>query len=650
MDRYVVYRLFCLTWIVTTIGCASMVETRTIEKFAEALTQQNLDKLKAGTSTEFQHKALRLDQSISDIQLLNIPDGENEVLEVEEVSDSERVVKVEVGKRKVHYRLTWDEDGRQWVVDDIFMKQKRDGITAVKSVTEQMDLLTSVREFLVAWESGQPDAIFSVSSADFNLVLKDVPPQYLTKLAAKAVGNDESARMSEKAFKPKVQMDEDVAIITLRRPVGKMVLSYRLEDNQWKVRDIAVESSDGDEHIPSLKKMAEVITKSVMFVDAFRQGDHTRLSESATTQFYRNGIYPGDLKTVSLPDPLLAHETFKVSVHGQRAFFEIPTEREVVRIQLVAANPISETVNDVDIKTDFRVQEVTIYELAGKQEKTLSALLTAQALVQLFGEALVTKQLPRIQKSASPEFNAQVWKQLDDESFRRLTLFDLAAHIPRVRETQFHGKVTYVDATVGQADVRYVLQTRNGKLLVDDIIVPINGSMQSIKTIYEHLIPIQQYATALETGQLGRVQRGSTRDFNGLIWSQVDQIPHLAVNAARNLRAPMTSLQIVNDDVFVILGDDRWGARVHLNREYQNSVVNDILVVDGPDTSQRFPLKDTLRRLLARGEIRPNQPTISANVPVISSEPIQRFSGLPTSNGVPHNVNRTALPFDQPLK
>ena len=43
-------------------------------------------------------------------------------------------------KKEVFYELARDKSGH-WVVDDIYLKQKRKGIEAYKSVTEQMDLL-----------------------------------------------------------------------------------------------------------------------------------------------------------------------------------------------------------------------------------------------------------------------------------------------------------------------------------------------------------------------------------------------------------------------------------------------------------------------------------------------------------------------------
>ena len=46
-------------------------------------------------------------------------------------------------KKEIFYELTREESGK-WVVDDIYLKQKKKGIEAYKSVTEQMDLLLTV--------------------------------------------------------------------------------------------------------------------------------------------------------------------------------------------------------------------------------------------------------------------------------------------------------------------------------------------------------------------------------------------------------------------------------------------------------------------------------------------------------------------------
>ena len=175
-------------------GCAHMLETRTIELFAQALEQQNLKELRASTSDEFAEKALRRTEALKDFEFLNLPEGEVTVVKViDEVTDDEQQVKqvtVEVGekKRKLRYRLLKDDDTEKWVVDDIHMRQKRKGLTAASSVTEQMDLFLSVREFLTAWERGDRNQVLAVTTPELGQLLGELHPAYLAQITKQMIG------------------------------------------------------------------------------------------------------------------------------------------------------------------------------------------------------------------------------------------------------------------------------------------------------------------------------------------------------------------------------------------------------------------------------------------------------------------------------
>src|SRR5262249_12283322 len=151
--------------------------------FAQGLEKSDLKKLKDVTSDEFSQRVLRSDYSLEDLKNLNLPDGKSTVVEVEETTDDRKRVTVQVGesKKEIYYELKRLDSGK-WVVDNIYMKQKRKGIEAYKSVTEQMDLLLTVREFMNAWTVGERDEVLSFATPKFKSALSELPPTFLAQM------------------------------------------------------------------------------------------------------------------------------------------------------------------------------------------------------------------------------------------------------------------------------------------------------------------------------------------------------------------------------------------------------------------------------------------------------------------------------------
>jgi len=135
------------------MGCSHFMEARAIKQFAEAMQETDYDQFLASTSEEFEKKALREKASVEDFKLLKFPKGKTSIDNVEDISDTEKEVTVSIKgtKRKLRYTLVKNEETDKWVVDDVLIRQKKDGVHVTKSITEQMNLLQSVREFLAAW-------------------------------------------------------------------------------------------------------------------------------------------------------------------------------------------------------------------------------------------------------------------------------------------------------------------------------------------------------------------------------------------------------------------------------------------------------------------------------------------------------------------
>ena len=172
-------------------GCASSLELNAINEFTEAVEKGDFETLKADSSAEFQAKALRREEAIDDFKLLRLPKGKITIHKIQDVSSTEKLVTVTFGKskRKTRYKLIREsESGKKWVVDDIIVRQTREGLKVAKSVTEQMDLLAALRDFLDAWgPEGTQAEMLAVTTAEFRGVLADLPPHYLAQLRGRVV-------------------------------------------------------------------------------------------------------------------------------------------------------------------------------------------------------------------------------------------------------------------------------------------------------------------------------------------------------------------------------------------------------------------------------------------------------------------------------
>ena len=313
--------LFFLTGSLVLLGgagCTRSLELDIISSFTDALAEGDVEALKEGSSVAFQEKALRSDLAADDLKLLRLPKGEVSILTQKDISDTEKLVTVTVGKsnRKVRYRLVRESDrDEKWVVDDIIVRQTREGLTVAKSVSDQMDLLLAVREFLDAWNVGTRNEVLAVATPEFRSVLADVPAGYLAKLTGQAIGE----RKSKSKLKPDVQMDEDVAVVTLPGDDGDLVISYRLSEAGWKVSDLAVESRTTGQHISSVAKMANVVRTTGAFLSAYSAADKQALKNAATRQFFRSSLAPADLSMVQLPASLESLQDYEVTLRRNRA-------------------------------------------------------------------------------------------------------------------------------------------------------------------------------------------------------------------------------------------------------------------------------------------------------------------------------------------
>ena len=572
-------------------GCAHFVETRTIEKFMSALESGDLDHLRLQTSEQFEDRALRLDNSVSDLRRLKLPTGDVEIVAVDETSKNEKQVTVAVGPRgrRLKYRLKRDANSKKWVVDEIYMKQTQKGLTSVKSVTDQMDLLLSVREFVSVWEQGSRSEVLASATPEFAQTLGELPPAFLEKVTKQAVGK------RIKSSQPKAQMDDDAAVVQLPRVGGQLVLAYRRLGRQWKVADVRVESRSEQEQIESVRELAKIISSTVSFLDAYSASDKQSLASLCSETFYHGSLAPSDLSRVRLPDSYLTREEYDVEIHGQRAYFKIRGDSEWVTIGLVQVKS-----EDDELPSVYHVEDVTIYDMQNGQQKKLSALFTAHSMMRIFSEALATHDLEKLRFCSTTDFNRRIWNNIDAMMLENLPLAEIERADPKVLTTVFQGTVTEVTVTQGARALTYVLVDRNGQLRVDDILLPVQDRPNSLKQTLEFVVPIAHFSRGILTDKIDVVRYASSNDFNRLVWRQLVSIPDATSAVPRFAALPIRAIRNSGISTVVELGGGRTLAKVTLIKEGQRFTVDDIEVATGQGSLKPTSLRSTLRRHLAR--------------------------------------------------
>ncbi len=598
-------RLICLSLVVFGAGCSHLFESRAINRFSENLQKQDLDGLKEATTDEFAEKALRTASALEDIKILRVPDGKVTVVEVKDIDKDRRRVTVKVGdaKKEVFYELVRSYANR-WVVDDVYLKQKKTGVVAYKSVTEQMNLLLTVREFLDAWDGGERERVLAVTGPELSAALERLPPVYLARLSARIAG----PRTEKSEFKPQAQLEDDTAVVRLPRQGGEAVLSLKLNNDKWIVTDIALDAKDETQRIPSVHKLALAVLTCTDFLAAYQKGDKAELEILCDRDFYQGSLKVADLQQVVLPAPQLPDHELDVQLRNQRADFILRGENEVVQIDLRredSAEPMA--------PPTFRVCDVTIYELESKQEKRLSALFTSEEMLELFCAALAERDLDHLRHSSSQDFSGRVWRRLNAATVIGLPLEVFDDPKPQVISTTFQGSLTRVETRQNGLPITYFLRQENGRFYVDDIHWQITGRPASVKQTLDLMIPLKNFAAAIALGRdpgeqkavLEMLQQTCSSDFNRMVWQQTEFVPNSGLSADTFLNAPLRSIVQSDSETIIRVGDENYGAEVQIRKENQRHVVDEIRLIAGVAESERIEVKHTMRNLLAQGRAKP---------------------------------------------
>lgn len=595
----------CLIVAISGAGCAHLVETRTIEKFAENLEKEDLKGLKSTTSSEFASRALRTADSLDDLKILRIPDGKVSVVEVEELSGDQRRVTVRMGeaKKEVFYELTRNNSG-SWVVDDIYLKQKKQGVEAYKAVSEQMDLLLTVREFFDACDDGERNDVLKGTTPRLRGALEKLPPTYLARLTGMIV----AGRDTSKSQRPQAQLSENTAVVKLPRKTGELLLTLELDGDRWQVDDVLIESKTEDQRLPSLFREAVAVEQCLDFLAAYERNDRKAVEETCDANFYEGSLSLGNFKEVRLPSSLLTDHELKSSLTGLRADFTLKSDREIVVVTLHR-----NAEDDLVDRPEYRVTNVSIFDLATHEEMRLGAMFTARAMAEYYLQSLAQLDVAQLRHGSTRDFSSRVWQKLNGETVKTLPLEPFLGTPAALGKVHFDGPLVRVAAVAGDHGVELVLREETGKFLVDDIRWELPGRPTTAKETLELMIPVRNFAYAISLARsaaeqenaLALLQQSSSRDFNRMVWTQTEYVPNSGLSADSFLNAPLKSLTQTDGQVIVQLGDQRFGAVVTMIKEQNAYAIDEVQLIAGPQPTDRVTLKKELRTLLARGLAQP---------------------------------------------
>jgi hypothetical protein len=597
-------------FVCTVVGCAHFVEMQAIDHFTTALQTDDLNKLKASASQTFDDKALRRDKDSLEA-LKNLPlhsDEKITIVKVEDVANDKKkvVVTTEKSHRKMQYNLIRDPKSSKWVVDDIILKQKSKDVTATKTVTEQMDLLLAVQDFLIAWHKGKPDEVHSVITPTFAALLKDLPPSQLDRITKKVAG--EKLRPHE--FRPEATIDGNDAIVKLQRAKGVLVLTMMHLKKGWRVSDVAIESRKDKDQMTSARRTATAIHTVVKFLKGYKDDDKKVLQSVTAPRLYDKCLKLADLKTVPLPAPEVLGEKDVVKTHITKSDntevcggeYVIQQGKTTIKISLVSP---SATMDDTST-APFTVDDVTFYD--SKEERRLSAVFTAQAKLQLFMNALIKGNLLLVRENSTKDLKYKVWNRLGPVTMAELLPPEVELAQPVISGADYHGAVTHIYVRQGTRELTYVMRDYSGDVTVDDILMPVMDRPSSMKETMQAMLPIRLFAIALRNTegapqanerQLDVLRGVTSNDFNRVVWSQINQVPESALAVLPRLDMAISTIADTPAGQTVTLGDERYGAKIELVRERDTLLIDHVWMLGGGQT-ETAELKHTLKSNLVR--------------------------------------------------
>ena len=644
-------RGFAILALLTCVsaGCTHFREDRAIAAFTSAMVAGDLQELRGLTSAEFEQKALRRSEALDDLQVLRLPEEPPAIVSVEDISETEKQVTVTEaegdGDSRLLYKLVLDEQTGRWVVDDILTKQQGAGVTITKPITEQMDLLLTIRDFLEVWDNDDRQSVLAITTPDFHEVLQGLPAPWLARITQQVVG-EKQARKSQRKHKPQVAINGESAVVRLPRTDGTLQISMEIHDGDWKVKDAAVLTRREESQIRSVKNRARILNAGTRFVEAYRTNDRTALETLSTNELYEQVLRDVKLSSAQIPDIMLAPQDYELKATVDHATILIPTVSSVVKLEL------ARTIED---ETEYRVKDLGLYDSEGKNKLLLSAFFTATKQVKQFQRALARSDRKSLGRLSSREFDAQVWSLTEGLPIQLLPTGAATSPIVKMAAPKSHGSLTHVMVQHERGPATYVLLSTDGRLVIDDVLVGSAERQRSLRKSLELATPILAFATGLESKQIADLQRISSDDFNRKVWTRAKQIPAVPSSVLAQLTKSIRTMRTQPSRAIVELGSEKSGAVVNLVSEHQHWVIDDIKIINGVRAEQHVQLKAAMRTqmiadLKAGRAAAPTQQNIaSAADPVQPPANRQRFD-LSRKDAPPRRrtLSNAAAPVENP--
>jgi hypothetical protein len=517
----------CAALALASSGCANLLTSRAIDDFSESLAAGDTEQMREVSSERFARQALRLPEAGDDFKVLNLPQGKLTVLKTEDLSDDKKHITVQVGEsdeknETLEFHLTRPAGERRWVVDDVFVTQNKGGKggPVTKSVTEQMDLLLTVREFLAAWSSGTREEVLAITDDELRESLADLPPAYLNQITKQTVEN-----VNTHTLRPEAHIDDDTAVVSLSRTRGGLTVILTQTDDQWRVTDVAFDVKNG-EPVPSVRIMAVTLQTAVKFLNAYSTNDRAGITAVSDPAFDRK-LAGADLATVPLPVVGMLAAKYEYKHHGDSVDFVVPQGSSEYVVSL--KKQIDDKPKGLGKLPTFLVSEVTLFEKGSNEIKRLTSLFSVHAVVEVFADALIARDRARLLALSTPEFNDRAWSPANDVVLQALPLPEIEAAPPRIVATVFQGPVTEVTVTHGSKALTYVLRSSRGGMLVDDVLLPVAGRSNSLKENVELLAPLYGFALGVHHHDMDLLKQTSGTGMSRMVWSHTPSVPDIGV-------------------------------------------------------------------------------------------------------------------------
>ena len=580
-----------------------ITENRAITQFTDALIEDNEKAFRRSVSTRFEERAMRSADAWKDLEIMKLPKVKLEIDDSTSVDENtfETIAKDEKGT-KYQFRIARDTEKRRWVVDDVLVRQQKKGTSATKSVSEVMDLLLTVREFLTTWQSNDRSAILPALAASLREPLEQMPEPWMNRLVERVSSECES----EMARRPEIQMNESDALVKMPSKNGYLLMKVARDGNHWLFSDIEVRQRKTDDHPGSVLRQARALNTVSQFLAAYSKEDKVALKTLSDETFYSTSLEIGDLSMIGMPSAEHAPDDFEIRSFSGQLTIMVPDQTQIVQLDLTTPKSDDrkaiQKLAEGSVETSFVVRDITIYDRQTRKQQKLESAFTAPIRAMLFVSALHEQNVPILKQLSTKEFSRGTWDRIDPALVSHLPLSEVPGGELTLQNTDVRGDTTELEfISDGGQICSVIMRSENGTLNVDDIQYP-NSSAQvaSLRNHLELTVPIVELASAWHKRDLSGVKQNCSMDFNRLIWGNLKTLPGDFDRLPDMLLVPVQSTERQADSQAAVALGHQGEPPVSVRLLKENSAwVIDEISVRQPD-GVVFNIRQNLRRDIAQ--------------------------------------------------